>query len=144
MARTTYDGTIIDESHRDAIKEKIRKCDTNYRARTLMETKDGGFTAVLECIQLLEQHYAVCPASWVSGCKFIFDYFHRDFPDSYEFEPMSTQIEVTYTGGKWRLLRVFRRKTMPADSNFVISYMSTAMLKRLIEQNKCFLEKRCG
>ena len=138
MARTNYKGIIIDESHREAIKDKIRECDENCRSRTLISTKDGGFSAVMVCISLLQNRFESGSETALEGCVFFYDKFHQDFPENYTYDAYSTQLKITYTGKKWRLLDVVRRKTLPGKYSFKIEYMSREMVKQILEKNRYF------
>lgn len=138
MSRTSYNGIIIDEAHRDAIKEKIKKCDENCRSRTLLSTKDSGYSAVMTCVSALTKHFENGSESALEGCVFFYDKFHQDFPDNYTYDAYSTQLKITYTGKKWRLLDVVRRKTLPEKYAFRIEYMSREMVKDILEKNRYF------
>ncbi len=123
MTRTTYEGIIIDDEHKEKIIEKINDEEQYYSVRLLSDDETGGYKSVCNCIELLEKHFMDegIPKDVYEGCKFRYDKFHKDYSENYKYEIKSTQIVVTYTGNKWRLLKVKREEVMPAKYCFVMS-----------------------
>ncbi len=141
--RKTYDGIIIDREHRNKIVDSIRKIDEHYQARTLINDGTGGYSSVLNCIDQIEKHFESYSKESLESCTFRYDKNHQNFPESYLEKtegkiPGSTQIVVTYLGGKWRLLNVVRQPCMPADYSVIMQYRSHDMVSEILEKASKF------
>lgn len=136
--RKKYEGIIIDIEHAEEINEVIAKAEKNRRSRLIGEVYGDGYKTVAQAVEILSKRYYAMNKAELEGCSWRYDHNHQDFPNAYKFIPESTQLLITFVGGKWRLLKVSREITMPNSYSFVAVTMTEAFKEGLIRVNTKF------
>ena len=133
-----YEGIIIDTQHKEQIDKAIADAEENMKSRIIAPSYGDGFKVVLEAIQKLEKKYHDAPKGTLDDCAWRYDPFHQDFPATYKYPPKSTQIELYYKAGKWRLLGIKREICMPGSYEFVSLSLSNNFKKWVLGQHQRF------
>lgn len=90
------DPIIVSEKNRGRIAAAIEEAEGRATVRCLT------YAAVLVAIERIEAKLDL-PKARMEGVRFHVDTWAQDFPNAYEFTPMSTQFNLTFSKGKWRI-----------------------------------------
>lgn len=136
--RKTYKGIIIDLEHAAEINDEIAEAEINRKSRLIGEVYGDGYKIVARAVERIEKKYSNFIKATLEGCIWRYDHNHQDFPETYKYVPESTQITITYAGGKWRLLKVSREITMPKAYSFVAVQLTEEFKRAIIQINTKF------
>ena len=78
------------------------------------------------------------PKARMEGVKYHVDPRAQDFPNAYEYTPMSTQFNLTFSKGKWRISDIGRASVQRAGRKCQCIEMPEALKDALLRRFEAF------
>lgn len=103
----TMDSIIVSEKNRARIVKAIKEAEGRATVRCVT------YATVLVAIERIEAKLDL-PKTLMEGVSFHVDTWAQDFPNAYEYTPMSTQFNLTLSKGKWRISDIGRASVQRA------------------------------
>lgn len=103
----TMDSIIVSEKNRGRIVKAIKEAEGRATVRCVT------YASVLVAIERIEAKLDL-PKTLMEGVSFHVDTWAQDFPNAYEYTPMSTQFNLTLSKGKWRISDIGRASVQRA------------------------------
>ena len=125
------DSIIVSEKNRERIVKAINEAEGRSTARCLT------YAAVLVAIERIEAKLSL-PKARMEGVRFHVDTWAHDFPNAYEFTPMSTQFNLTFSKGKWRISDIGRASVQRAGRKCQCIEMPEALKDALLRRFEAF------
>lgn len=125
------DSIIVSEKNRERIVRTINEAEGRSTARCLT------YAAVLVAIERIEAKLSL-PKARMEGVSFHVDTWAQDFPNAYEFAPMSTQFNLTLSKGKWRISDIGRASVQRAGRKCQCIEMPEALKDALLRRYEVF------
>lgn len=122
---------IVSEKNRERIDKAIREAEGMATMRKLT------YAAVLVAIERIEAKLNL-PKARMEGVSFHVDTWAQDFPNAYGFPAVSTQFNLTLSGGKWRISDIKRAEVQRAGRKCQCIEMPEALKDALLEKYKTF------
>ena len=125
------DSIIVSEKNRERIVKAINEAEGRATARCLT------YAGVLVAIERIEAKLDL-PKTIMEGVRFHVDTWAQDFPNAYEFTPMSTQFNLTLSKGKWRISDIGRAPVQRAGRKCQCIEMPEALKNALIMKYEAY------
>lgn len=125
------DSIIVSEKNRERIVKAINEAEGRSTARCLT------YAGVLVAIERIEAKLSL-PKARMEGVRFHVDTWAQDFPNAYEFTPMSTQFNLTFSRGKWRISDIGRASVQRAGRKCQCIEMPEALKDALLRRFEAF------
>lgn len=122
---------IVSEKNRERIVKAINEAEGRSTARCLT------YASVLVAIERIEARLSL-PKARMEGVRFHVDTWAQDFPNAYEFTPMSTQFNLTLSKGKWRISDIGRASVQRAGRKCQCIEMPEALKDALLRRYEAF------
>ena len=122
---------IVSEKNRERIVKAIKEAEGRSTARCLI------YASVLVAIERIEARLSL-PKARMEGVSFHVDTWAQDFPNAYEFIPMSTQFNLTLSKGKWRISGIGRASVQRAGRKCQCIEMPEALKDALLRRFEAF------
>ena len=122
---------IVSEKNRERIVKAINEAEGRSTARCLT------YASVLVAIERIEAKLSL-PKARMEGVRFHVDTWAQDFPNAYEFTPMSTQFNLTFSKGKWRISDIGRASVQRAGRKCQCIEMPEALKDALLRRFEAF------
>lgn len=122
---------IVSEKNRERIDKAINEVEGRATVRCLT------YAAVLVAIERIEARLGL-PKARMEGVSFHVDTWAQDFPNAYEYTPMSTQFNLTLSKGKWRISDIGRASVQRAGRKCQCIEMPEAMKDALLRRFEAF------
>lgn len=122
---------IVSEKNRERIVKAINEAEGRSTARCLT------YAAVLVAIERIEARLSL-PKARMEGVRFHVDTWAQDFPNAYEYTPMSTQFNLTLSKGKWRISDIGRASVQRAGRKCQCIEMPEALKDALLGRFEAF------
>lgn len=123
--------SIICEKNREAIENMISEAEGKATARCLT------FKDLTSRIEQLEKVLGI-PKKDMEGIKYDLDDNAQNFPLAYKYKPDSTHAVIERTGGKWRLIKVYRYTCRREKHTFECLEMPVAAETAILNSKRCF------
>lgn len=125
------DSIIVSEKNRERIDKAIEEAEGRATVRCLT------YAAVLVAIERIEARLDL-PKARMEGVSFHVDTWAQDFPNAYEYTPVSTQFNLTLSKGKWRISDIGRASVQRAGRKCQCIEMPEAMKDALLRRYEAF------
>ena len=125
------DPIIVSEKNRERIVKAINEAEGRATVRCLT------YAAVLVAIERIEAKLDL-PKARMEGVSFHVDTWAQDFPNAYEYTPMSTQFNLTLSKGKWRISDIGRASVQRAGRKCQCIEMPEALKHALIMKYEAY------
>ena len=122
---------IVSEKNRERIVKAINEAEGRSTARCLT------YASVLVAIERIEAKLSL-PKARMEGVRFHVDTWAQDFPNAYEYTPMSTQFNLTFSRGKWRISDIGRASVQRAGRKCQCIEMPEALKDALLRRFEAF------
>lgn len=122
---------IVSEKNRERIATAIEEAEGRATVRCLT------YAAVLVAIERIEAKLDL-PKARMEGVSFHVDTWAQDFPNAYEYTPMSTQFNLTLSKGKWRISDIGRAPVQRAGRKCQCIEMPEALKYALIMKYEAY------
>lgn len=122
---------IVSEKNRERIAAAIEEAEGRATVRCLT------YAAVLVAIERIEAKLNL-PKARMEGVSFHVDTWAQDFPNAYEYTPMSTQFNLTLSKGKWRISDIGRASVQRAGRKCQCIEMPEALKDALLRRFEAF------
>lgn len=122
---------IVSEKNRERIVKAINEAEGRSTARCLT------YAGVLVAIERIEAKLGL-PKARMEGVSFHVDTWAQDFPNAYEYTPMSTQFNLTLSKGKWRISDIGRASVQGAGRRCQCIEMPEALKDALLRRFETF------
>ena len=110
---------IISENNRGRIEAELQRIQGKAYVRKLT------LEQMINAIRDVEQKLAL-PKTKLEGVRIDIDYHAANFPKSYRYFPMSTQVRVIFDKKKWRVMYFTRTNCRRYGKNILIFLTPTA------------------
>lgn len=127
----SMDSIIVSEKNRERIDKAINETEGRATVRCLT------YAAVLVAIERIEARLDL-PKARMEGVRFHVDTWAQDFPNAYEYTPMSTQFNLTLSKGKWRISDIGRASVQRAGRKCQCIEMPEALKDALLRRFEAF------
>lgn len=124
-------ATIINDTNRTKIEAAIAEAEGKASVRCV------GFDTVDEVCRHIEKVLAV-PKKYLEGVKFSVDPHAQNFPKAYKYTPESTQFDVEFSKGKWRVSDFRRAKTRAPNNRYLCVVMPEETKQAIIREKMVF------
>ena len=122
---------VIKDSNKDRIEQAIEQAQVNARVRTIT------LNDVLRAVADIEKKLQDVPKVAWEGVRVVVDVHGGErYPNAYRGTPESTQFEVAYTSGTWKLTDVYRMDVVKTKGGYMTIYLPDALQKAIIESFK--------
>ena len=125
------DSIIVSEKNRERIDKAIKEAEGRSTARCVT------YATVLVAIERIEAKLDL-PKARMEGVSFHVDPRAQDFPNAYEYTPMSTQFNLTLSKGKWRISDIGRASVQRAGRKCQCIEMPEALKDALLRRYEAF------
>lgn len=122
---------IVSEKNSERIAAAIREAEGRSFSRTVT------LQDVSAAIERIEARLDL-PKTRMEGVSFHVDTWAQDFPNAYEYTPMSTQFNLTLSKGKWRISDIGRASVQRAGRKCQCIEMPEAMKDALLRRFEAF------
>ena len=124
---------VIKDSNRDRIEQAIKQAQAQARAKVRTITDKDVFRAVSDIEKKLQD---VAKVAW-EGVRVVVDVHGGErYPSVYKGTPESTQFEIAYTSGTWKLIDAYRMDVVQTKGGYMTIYLPEALQKAIIESFK--------
>lgn len=125
------DSIIVSEKNRERIDKAITEAEGRATVRCVT------YATVLVAIERIEAKLDL-PKTLMEGVSFHVDPRAQDFPNAYEYTPMSTQFNLTLSKGKWRISDIRRASVQRAGRKCQCIEMPEALKNALIMKYEAY------
>lgn len=125
------DSIIVSEKNRARINKAIEEAEGRATVRCVT------YATVLVAIERIEAKLDL-PKTLMEGVSFHVDPRAQDFPNAYEYTPMSTQFNLTLSKGKWRISDIRRASVQRAGRKCQCIEMPEALKNALIMKYEAY------
>ena len=127
----SMDSIIVSEKNRARINKAIEEAEGRATVRCVT------YATVLVAIERIEAKLDL-PKTLMEGVSFHVDPRAQDFPNAYEYTPMSTQFNLTLSKGKWRISDIRRASVQRAGRKCQCIEMPEALKNALIMKYEAY------
>ena len=118
---------VINESNAARIAQAIEQAQARARARAIAAID------VFRAVGKIERKLQDVPKTAWEGVRAVVDVHGGNrYPNSYRGRPESTQFEVAYTAGTWKLTDVYRADVVQTKGGYMTIHLPDALQKAII------------